>query len=220
MGALPCACAESRALYTMDFTQKENIDASIWLKQQGFDEFLDADRLHLTFENERLRISTNESLTAMFGLKFGKPEYVPDVSHIVIEWGVNRFPVGADWAQGNKRVPIGVIFSFGDKKLSSGLPFGIDATPYFLSAFIGEKEQIGRMYVGALYAEGGRYFCVSNGVPVGQTITTKFEVDNRFRDVFKQDKTPPITGLAFEMNTDDTKGGADAFIKKIVFYSK
>ena len=69
----------------------------------------------MKFENEGLRISTNEGLTAMFGLKFGKPNYVRDVNHIVIEWGVNRFPIGADWAQGNKRVPIGVIFSFGDK---------------------------------------------------------------------------------------------------------
>lgn len=220
MGEIPAARAEPKVLYTIDFGQKENIDASTWLKKQGFDEFLEAEKLHLKFENEGLRISTNENLTAMFGLKFGKPDYVPEVDHIVIEWGVNRFPIGADWEQGNKRVPIGVIFSFGDEKLSSGLPFGINAAPYFLSAFIGQKEQVNRMYLGALYKEGGRYFCVSNGAPMGQTIATNFEVDNRFRDVFKQDKTPPITGFAFEMNTDDTKGGADAFIKKIVFYSE
>ena len=220
LGAIPCARAEPKALYTMDFGRKENVDASTWLKKQGFDSFLDAQRLHLEFENEGLHISTNESLTAMFGLKFGKPDYVPEVNHIVIEWGVNRFPVGADWELGNKRVPIGVIFSFGDKKLSSGLPLGIKAAPYFLSAFIGQKEQVGSMYVGALYAEGGRYFCVSNGAPIGQTIVTNFEVDNRFKDVFNQDKTPPITGFAFEMNTDNTEGGADAFINKIVFYSK
>jgi hypothetical protein len=219
-GEIPCAVAEPKALYTMDFSQKEHIDASTWLKQQGFDAFLDAERLHLRFENEGLRISTNESLTAMFGLKFGKADYVSDVNHIVIEWGVNRFPVGADWDHGNKRVPIGVIFSFGDKKLSSGLPFGINAAPYFLSAFIGEKEQVDRMYLGALYEKGGRYFCVSNGAPKGQSIATNFEVDNRFKDVFKQDKTPPVTGIAFEMNTDDTQGGADAFIKKIVLYSE
>ena len=220
MGDILSARAEPKVVYTMDFGQKENIDAFTWLKKQGFDDFLDAKRLHLKFENEGLRISTNEDLTAMFGLKFGKPNYVRDVNHIVIEWGVNRFPIGADWAQGNKRVPIGVIFSFGDKKLSSGLPFGIKDAPYFLSAFIGEKEQVNRMYLGALYQEGGRYFCVSNGAPLGQTIVTKFEVNNRFKDVFKQEKTPPITGFAFEMNTDDTKGGADAFIKKIVFYSE
>ena len=157
MGEILSAGAEPKALYTMDFGQKENIDASTWLKKQGFDEFLDAKRLYLKFENEGLRISTNEDLTAMFGLKFGKPDYVRDVNHIAIEWGVNRFPIGR-LAQGKKRVPIGVIFSFGDKKLSSGLPFGIKDAPYFLSAFIGEKEQVNRMYLGALYQEGGATF--------------------------------------------------------------
>ena len=113
------------------------------------------------------------------------------------------------------------MFSFGDKKLSSGLPFGVNPAPYFLSPFIGEKEQVDKMYVGTLYVEGGRYFCVSNGAPpIGQTIVTTFEVDNRFKKVFKQDRTPPITGFAFQMNTDDTEGGAEAFIRKIVFYSK
>ena len=33
------AGAEPKALYTMDFGQKENIDASTWLKKQGFNEF-------------------------------------------------------------------------------------------------------------------------------------------------------------------------------------
>jgi hypothetical protein len=220
MGGILSARAEPKAVYTMDFGQTGNIDASTWLKKQGFAEFLDAKRLHLKFENERLRISTNEELTAMFGLKFDKPNYFSDVNYIVIEWGVNRFSIGADWAQGNRRVPIGVIFSFGEKKLSSGLPFGVEAAPYFLSAFIGEKEQVNRMYLGALYQEGGRYFCVSNGAPLGQTIVTKFEVNNRFKEVFKQETTPPVTALAFETNTKDTKGGADAFLKKIVFYSE
>ncbi len=219
-GEMPSVRAEPRALYTIDFSQKENLDASTWLKKQGFNTFLDAERFNLKFVKEGLRISTSESLTAMFGLKLSKPDYVHQVGHVVIEWGVNRFPAGADWDRGNKRVPIGVIFSFGDKKLSSGLPFGIEAAPYFMSAFIGEKEQVGRMYLGALYREGGRYFCVSNGSPIGQTIVTSFEVGSRFKDVFKQDETPPITGLAFEMNTDHTEGGADAFIRKIVLYSE
>jgi hypothetical protein len=37
---------------------------------------------------------------------------------------------------------------------------------------------------------------------------------------FSNRKDAAITGFAFEMNTDDTKGGAAAFIKKIVFYSE
>jgi hypothetical protein len=101
MGEISAARAGPRVLYTVDFGQKENIDASAWLRNQGFDEFLEAERLHLMFEKEGLRISTNEDLTAMFGLRFDKPDYLPEVNHIVIEWGVNRFPVGAD---GNREI--------------------------------------------------------------------------------------------------------------------
>lgn len=219
---IPVVRAEPKVLYTMDFGQPETGDASKWLENQGFKPLLDADRLHLKFKDGVLNIETNESIAGVFALKFGKQDYLPDVEHVGVEWGVNRFPAGADWEHGNNRVPIAVMFSLGDKKLSSGLPFGVNPAPYFLSPFIGETDQVDKMYVGKLYEEGGRYFCVSNGgpPPIGQTIITKFEVDNRFKEVFKQDKTPPITGFAFQMNTDDTEGGAEAFIRKIVFYSK
>ena len=101
-------------------------------------------------------------------------------------------------------MPIGVIFSFGDKKLSSGLPFGIKDAPYFLSAFIGEKEQVNRMYLGALYQEGALLLCIQWRA-YGANHCHKFEVNNRFKNVFKQEKTPLITGFTFEMNTNDTK---------------
>ena len=39
MGEILSARAEPKAVYTMDFGQKENIDASTWLKKQGFDDF-------------------------------------------------------------------------------------------------------------------------------------------------------------------------------------
>ena len=48
---------------------------------------------------------------------------------------------------------------------------------------------------------------------IGRTMTI------RFKKVFKQDATPPVTGFAFQINTDDTDGGAEAFVRKIVFYS-
>lgn len=220
MGGISVVYAESKVIYSMDFGRHEGNDAPTWLKKRGFDMLLDADRLHLTLENGGLKISTDESLAGMFALKFGKEDHLPEVTHVVVEWGVNRFPKGANWDEGTNRVPVAIMFSFGDKKLSSGLPFGVNAAPYFLSPFIGEKEQVGKMYTGKLYEEGGRYFCVSNGgPPVGKTIATKFEVEDRFKEVFQQDKTPPITGFAFQMNTDDTEGGAEAFIQKIVFYS-
>lgn len=226
--AVPCVVwgtanvgAKPNVLYTLDFSQDETSNASSWLQDQGFETLLDAGSLDLAFRDGALNIRTDDSVAGVFALRFGKQAYLKGVKHISVEWGVNRFPKGADWEQGNKRVPIAVMFSFGDEKLASGLPFGIKPAPYFLSPFIGEKETVNKMYVGNLYVEGGRYFCVSNGGPsIGQTVATRFEVADRFKQVFEKDKTPPVTGFAVQMNTDDTEGGAEAFIRKIVFYSE
>jgi len=112
------------------------------------------------------------------------------------------------------------MLSFGTKKLSSGLPFGIKAAPYFLSLFIGEKEELDKMFVGRLWRKGGRYFCVVSGDQSGKTITTEFEIDERFKRAFGQTRTPPITAFAFQKNTNNTEGGSEAFIKKIKFLSE
>jgi len=212
--------AENKPVYVMDFSQEPDGDAISWLRDRNFVLMLKADKLVKTFRDGTLAISTDKSIAGMFSLEFDKKDYIPNVKMIRIEWGVTRFPEGADWENDIKRVPVAIMFSFGDKKLSSGLPFGINSAPYFLSPFIGQSEKIDKVYVGKLYKKGGRYFCVSNGsIPLGKTVVTEFEVDNRFRELFKLTATPPITGFAFQMNTQDTKGGADAFIRKIEFYS-
>jgi len=213
--------AENKSVYVMDFSQQLDGDATSWLKDKNINMLLKANKLDKSFRDSALTISTDKSLAGMFSLEFEKKDYVPNVKMIRIEWGVNRFPDGADWENDIKKVPIALMFSFGDEKLSSGLPFGINAAPYFLSPFIGRNEKIDKVYVGKLYKKGGRYFCVSNGsIPLGKTIITEFEVDERFRELFAQSSTPPITGYGFQMNTQDTKGGADAFIRKIEFFSK
>mgnify|MGYP000913961786 FL=1 len=60
---------------------------------------------------------------------------------------------------------------------------------------------------------------MASGDPPGTVITTDFEVDEKFRATFKRNKTPPVTGIAFQANTNNTQGGAEAFIKKITFLS-
>jgi len=214
------ALADDKPVYVMDFGQGPDGDATAWLKSNSIDLMLDANKLNKTFRNGALTIETEGSIAGMFGLDFDKEDYVPNVKTIRIEWGVDRFPQGADWENGNNKVPVAIMFSFGDKKLASGLPFGINPAPYFLSPFIGKKEKLDKVYVGKLYKKGGRYFCVSNGgIPLGKTITTEFEVDDRFKELFEYDETPPITGYAFQMNTKDTEGGASAFIRKIEFFA-
>ena len=212
--------ADTKILYTIDFTGQKNGSAVEWLKQNGFEFELAASELNPRFENDALVISTHKELAGLFGLQFNQQDYIHDVKRIEIVWGVNKYPEGADWNNGINSVPIAVMFSFGTEKLSSGLPLGIKAAPHFLSPFIGLNEEQDRMYVGRLWREGGRYFCVAAGDQSGKTITTDFEVDTRFKDTFNRDKTPPITALAFQKNTAKTQGGSEAFIKKITFLSE
>jgi len=156
----------------------------------------------------------------MIGKQFKPDEYIHQVKRVRIEWGVYQYPTGADWENGVNRVPIAVILTFGTKEFKSGIFLGIKPSPYFLSPFIGLKEREGKEYLGKYYKEGGRYYCIASGDRSGETIITDFEVDDRFKRAFGESMTPPITSFAFQMNTEDTQGGAKAFLRKIEFLSK
>lgn len=211
------AWADSKIIHVIDFTGQKQGSAVEWLKKQGFELELAAHELNPRFENDALVISAHKAEAGLFALKFTEQNYIYNVKRIEIVWGVNQYPDGADWNNGINSVPIAVMFSFGTEKFSSGLPLGIKAAPYFLSPFIGLKEEQDKMYIGKLWRESGRYFCVVAGDQSGKTITTDFEVDLRFKEVFKRDQTPPVTGFAFQKNTSNTRGNSEAFIKKITF---
>ena len=212
--------ADEKIIYTIDFSGQENGSAISWLKKKGFVFELDANELNPRFENDALVISTENQVAGLFGLKFEPNNFIHGVKRVRIIWGVNKYPNGANWENGVNSVPIAVMFSFGTKKVSSGLPLGIKAAPYFLSAFIGEKEGLEKMYIGKLWKQGGRYFSVAAGDQLGNTITTDFEIDHKFKNVFNQKDTPPISAFAFQKNTNNTVGGSEAFIKKIQFLSE
>ncbi|HNP25146.1 MAG TPA: hypothetical protein PKM20_00265 [Nitrosomonas sp.] len=212
--------ANEKIIHVIDFTGQENGSAASWLKKKGFEFELKANKLNPRFENDALVISTQDEVAGLFGLRFAQQDFIRDVKRVEIVWGVNKYPEGADWNNGINSVSIAIMFSFGTEKLSSGLPLGIKAAPYFLSPFIGREEDLDKMYVGKLWREGGRYFCVASGDRAGQTVITDFEVDERFKSTFNQEKTPPITAVAFQKNTHNTQGGSEAFIKKITFLSE
>ncbi len=205
-------------LYSLDFTKQKDGDAKAWLRSKGFKFLLDANAFSMKFSGEKLLISTMGNKAAMIGVKLPAGKHLKKIGSVKIEWGVDRFPKGANWASGNNRLAIGALFLLGTEKLSSGLPFGLNDAPYFLGPFIGEKEVVGKQYLGKLYKEGGRYHCISNKSG-GTTVVTHFNIDQKFNQAFKK-PTPSLTAFAFQMNTKNTSGGAQAFIKKITFYSK
>lgn len=208
--------AQGKVLYTVDFSKQKDGDAKAWLTSQGFEFLLDMKDFSMNFSNGALVIETTKKQAGLMGIKFPKEKYLENIGRVVIEWGVDRFPQGADWASNNNRVAIGAIFLLGEKTFSSGRPLLAQPVPYFMGPFIGEKEEVGKRYLGMLYKEAGRYYCVSN--KSGTTVRTNFNIDQKFQQEFKG-KTPPLTAFGIQMNTKNTTGGAKAFIKKMTFYS-
>lgn len=119
-------------------------------------------------------------------------------------------------AEGIYRVPIAVVISFGESKIDSG-SFYIPDAPHFISLFLGEKEKSRRAYTGKYYKKGGRYFCEPCGVRPGGTVVTEFDLAEAFKFQFGQPEIPPVSSVGFQMNTEDTRGGARAFLKKVEF---
>ena len=202
-----------KVLYSLDFSKQKDGDATAWLSTKGFQFLLDSKALNLRFSKGRLTFETTDNIAGLFGIRF--KEGMENVGSVIIEWGVEKFPQGANWAKGNNRVAIGAIFLMGTERFNSGVPF-VKSAPYFLAPFIGEKESIGKQYNGNLYKKSGKYYCVSNKAGFKKT---HFDVDKKFKEAFNI-KVPPLTAFAFQMNTKNTTGGAKAFIKKITFYSK
>ena len=210
--------AGGKVLYSLDFTKQKNGDAKAWLRSKGFKFMLDASDLSMKFKDGKLLISTSGEAAGMIGLKLPASRYLNNAGSVKIVWGVDKFPKGANWAGGNNRLAIGALIAMGTEKVSSGLPLGINAAPHFFGPFIGQKERVGGRYLGALYKAGGRYYCVSNKGG-GATVTTHFNLAQKYQQEFKK-PSPPVTAFAFQMNTKDTSGGAQAFLKSITFYSK
>lgn len=210
---------DDRVIHTIDFSNVQEGDAQKWLINQGYVLKLDAESLDMQFKNNRLEIETEEEIAGLVVLKLKETNWLPDVSRIDIEWGVTRHPEGANWEQGYNKVSIALMFFFGEEKVNSGLPFGINSAPYFISPFIGNREVDGKTYTGNLYKKGGRYVCVAVTQGGGELIKSSLKIDPRFLNEFNKEAIPAITGIAFQMNTQDTESGAKSFIKKITFIS-
>ena len=206
--------AEPKVLYHIDFTKLPAGDAKKVLVKRGYEFLLDADAFTMTTGKEGVVVETDKRAAVLWGRRFADNP-LKNVGSIKIVWGVKRFPKGADWERGKNRLALGAIIVLGKEMFSAGVPFAPDA-PYFLGPFIGEKERPGKVYFGKLYKKNGRYYCVGN--TTGEMVT-HFDIDGMFKKAFAK-PTPPLVALAFQTNTKNTSGGAEAFVKSVTIYSK
>lgn len=202
----------AEVVHTIDFTGQPNGEARNWLTDQGFQLRMSAEDLSPRFTDRGLVVSTDG---AMAGL-FAKELRLTDADRVRVTWGVDRYPEGANWEKGTYRVPIAIMVSFGDKEIASGSLF-VPNVPYFISLFLSKNAEPGKAYTANYYLKGGRYFCDPCKPPAGETVTTTFDLTETFKRTFDQKEVPPITGFSFQMNTKDTRGGAQAFIERVEF---
>jgi hypothetical protein len=210
------AVGADELVHAFDFTTQPKGSAISWLKEQGFEFKLAFEALNPRFEKGALWLSTQRPEAGLCGVTFAKGSDLQQVKRLRLTWGVEEFPEGADWERGINRTPLAVMVSFGYERLSSGLPFGIQAAPYFISPFIGAREAEGKAYTGKFWKLGGRYICVKRG-KAGETMVSELAIDHLFQTLFSKSPTPAISAVGIQMNTKDTGGPAAAFIKKIEF---
>jgi hypothetical protein len=181
------------------------ISARAWLADQGFELKLDAtntSRVRFGLDDHGLAIETlgpAEPILARPNIN------VPQPSQLTITWGVNRYPVGANWDSAAHNEAIMVMIFFGHDMLPGGL--FMPPSPYFIGLFLCESGRRGVAMTGRSYTTQGRYICV-DGPAAGQDTTSVIALDEIFHAAFHAATTPPVTGFAIEADTSQL--GAEA----------
>ncbi|MCP4176473.1 MAG: DUF3047 domain-containing protein [bacterium] len=208
--------AYGKVLYSIDFSQPSSVNARSWLTSKNFkfqSDAKDQSELALSFQNKALIF---DAKTQLFGIIMNKFSKLENAKKIKIEWGVDKFPKGANYEKHINNEAIMVYVYFGDKKLSSNSIF-IPNSPYFIGLFLGKDEKLNTPFVGAHFKQGGRFICLANPKQ-GETITSEFNLEKGFKECFgKKLDVPFISGIALEVETSNTTP-SKAFIKKIEIF--
>ncbi len=210
-------------LFRLDFSVASG-NTEDWFEKQGWEFKQDMDDMNTRFENGSLVIEPDDDDVGSIVTQFSKDKYL-NAKRVRIEWGVNQYSAGANWEgpkskKRNTREPVSLMIFFGEDKIDSGSSF-VPNLPYFVSLFLGEKEIAGKVYYGNYWQKGGRYLCEPCDGSLNKVFVTDVKITDKFKELFGM-QAPPITGLAIEVDAQDTKKKngrhSKAFIKKIEFF--
>ncbi|NNK93874.1 MAG: hypothetical protein HKP41_05935 [Desulfobacterales bacterium] len=169
-------------------------------------------KIHIVTDDNNLKISTTRPA---FGFMIKKDLQIQQANWLEIEWGIERYPEAANWDNSKNREAVMVYLFFGDPLPADH--FYLPDSPFFIGMFLGKHEVAKRPYIGGNYTATGRYVCLDNPAP-GQLITSRFNYSQAFKTWFDQATTPPVTGIAIEVDTGGLPDGlSSAFIKRITF---
>ena len=152
--------AQAETIYELDFSTASG-DVKNWFEAVKW-EFREKAVEILRFEDGKLVIEPTRDELGVVMREFDKKDYLHGVTKLRIEWGVDQYPIGADWSGPkdkfrNTREPIAFMVFFGDTKLDSGFFLAPDL-PYFISFFLGKDERPDQVYFGNYWQKGDVIF--------------------------------------------------------------
>jgi hypothetical protein len=216
--------AQAENIYELDFSSATG-DVRGWFETINWELREDIEEMNLRFEDGKLVIEPTSDELGVLMREFDKKDYLHGVTKIRIEWGVDQYPLGADWSSdaGNKRntrEAISFMIFFGDTKLDSGF-FLAPNLPYFISFFLGKEEKPDQVYLGNYWQKGGRYLCIPCDGNSEKTYITEVDLSAKFFELFAKQPLP-ITALGIEVDvqkTEELNGRhSKAYIKRVELF--
>ncbi len=219
--APPVRANEAQLVHVIRFADYELGPVEDWLQGKGFqfkEDMRRRDYIDLDVGETDLVL---EAKRGALGFMINESVNVPEFTYVEIDWGVNKFPVGASYEQGVRNETIMVYMFMGDERQPSGSLF-IPDSPYFVALFLCHgDDRINHPYVGAYFKKSGRYVC-GDRPEAGQLVTTRFDLLEAYRIYFdkERDDDPAVSGLALALDTKKAGDGgrSSAFIREIRFY--
>ncbi len=219
--APPVRANEAELVHVVRFTDYELSPVENWLQGKDFQFKEDMQRHGYIDLDVRERDLVLEAKRHAFGFMLNESVNIQDFAYVEIDWGVNKFPVGASYEQGVRNEALMVFMFMGDERQPSG-SFFIPDSPYFVALFLCHgDDRINHPYVGSYFKKSGRYVCTAPPAE-GQLVTSRFDLLEAYRRFFdkERDDDPAISGLALALDTMKAGDGArsSAFIREIRFY--
>ena len=215
---------KAETIYELDFRSATG-DVKDWFEKIKWEFREDLDEMNLRFEEGKLVIEPTSDKLGVLMRDFEKKEYLHGVTKIRIEWGVDQYPLGADWSGSadktrNTREAVSFMIFFGESKLDSGFFLAPDL-PYFISFFLGKDEKPDQIYLGNYWQKGGRYLCIPCDGNSEKMYVTEIDLSAKFFELFAK-KPEPISALGIEIDvqkTDKVNGRhSKAYIKRVELF--
>jgi hypothetical protein len=215
--ALAAAAMAANPEPQLDFRTGKGRDVREWLGGMGFmfeRAAQDPASARFSVTDQGLVMDALKPAQAIIALKKG---HLENYRFVDLEWGVNKFPPGASYAQGRRNEAIMFYAFFGSETVDSG-SIVVPDSPYFIALHLCENDTINKPEKGRFFHKGGRFICVAHPQP-GEIVKTRFDLKKSFRDIYGFE-APPLYGIAFEFDTNGAPGGtASGFVRKIDFPS-